>query len=73
MLERKDILYETVPQGYIIDSMLYFLQLVHKLKNGTNLKELDGAYPSGEEALISTQICETIHLSAEKKEIVEIS
>ncbi len=73
VLETKNIFYKTLPRGYVIDSMLYFIELIRALKEGVKLSKLDGSYPSGEEALVSTQICEAIHLSAEKKKIVEIS
>jgi len=52
--------------------MLYFLQLINKLKEGVSLDELKTCYPSGEEAIVSTQICETIHKSVEQKKIIEL-
>jgi len=72
MLEKEHPLYGNVPQGYVIDSMLYFLQLINKLKEGTSLDELKNCYPSGEEAIVSTQICETIHQSVEQKKIINL-
>lgn len=71
-LDREDPFYGTTPQGYTIESMLYFLDLVNQMKNGTKLKDLEGAYPSGEEALVSTQICEAIHKSANTGRIIEL-
>lgn len=65
--------YGTVTQGYVIESMLYFLRLVGEIKKGTvTLKDLAGSYPSGEEAIVSTQICEAVHQSAESGKIIEL-
>lgn len=62
-MEREDPQGETYPAGYVIESMLWFLQLVSRLKQGATLAELDGLYPNGEEALVSTRLCEAIHKS----------
>ena len=50
--------------GYTIESMLHFLKLLALLKGGKTLKELDGLYPSGDEAIVSTRMCEAAHQSA---------
>lgn len=71
-LEKENPLYGPVPTGYINESILYFVQLVAKLKEGAKLEDLAGKYPSGEEALVSTQICEAAHLSAETGRIIEL-
>ena len=73
MLEKENPLYGLVPQGYIAESMLYFLQLIQKMKEGASLEELKTCYPSGEEAIVSTQICETIHQSLKNKTIIEFN
>lgn len=73
MLENENPMYGMVPQGYIAESMLYFLQMINKLKSGMSLKELEGCYPSGDEAVVSTLICETIHQSLEKKKMIELN
>lgn len=72
MLEKEHPLYGMVPQGYVIDSMLFFLQLINRLKDGFPLDELKNCYPSGEEAIVSTQICEAIHQSVEQKKIIDL-
>lgn len=71
-MERQSPFYGAFAQGYTIESMYYFLELVEKLKNGISLKDLQGVYPSGEEALVSTKICEAAHLSAETGKIIDI-
>jgi predicted dehydrogenase len=72
MLETEDPLYGLVPQGYIAESMLYFLQMINKLKAGVPLDDLNNCYPSGKEAIVSTQICEIIHQSVKQKRIIEL-
>ncbi len=62
-----------VPTGYCIESMLAFLQLVNRMKEGTSLKELAGLYPNGDEALVSTVMCQYAHESARTGKILEIS
>jgi predicted dehydrogenase len=71
MIERDNPLYGPVVQGYIIESILYFTQLVNKLKAGAKLQDLAGCYPSGDEAVVSTQICEALHRSVETGKIIE--
>lgn len=71
MLERENPLYGPVAQGYAIESILYFIKLVNKLKIGAKLQDLTGSYPSGEEAVVSTQICEAVHQSVENGKIIE--
>ena len=61
-----------VPSGYCIESMLFFLQLVNRMKDGTALKELEGLYPTGEEAIVSTIMCQYAHMSAETGRILDI-
>ena len=52
--------------------MLFFLQLVNRMKDGTALKELEGLYPTGEEAIVSTIMCQYAHMSAETGRILDI-
>jgi len=72
MLEKEHPLYAIVLQVYVIDPMLYFLQLINKLKSGFSLDELKNCYPSGEEAIVPTQIYKTIHQSVEKKKVIDL-
>lgn len=62
-----------VPTGYCIESMLVFLQMVNRMKAGTSLEELAGLYPTGEEALVSTIMCQYAHESARTGQILTIS
>jgi len=63
----------TVPRGYTIESMLYFLELISALKDGkASLKSLEGFYPTGKEGLISTCMCAAAHESAKQKKILDI-
>lgn len=62
-----------IPTGYCIDSMLRFLDLVNRIRNkGVKLEELEGLYPSGEEAVISTTMCQYAHKSAELGKVLDI-
>ena len=61
-----------VPTGYCIDSMLVFLKLVNRMLEGTKLEELSGLYPTGEDALVSTIMCQSAHESARTGKVVEI-
>ena len=63
----------TIPRGYIIESMLYFLQLVSSIKEGKAcLKDLEPFYPTVKEALVSTCMCAAAHESARQGKILEI-
>jgi hypothetical protein len=72
LIEIEKPIYGIVPQGYTYESMLYFTKLISMLKNGTKLEELEGSYPSGEEALVSTRMCEAVHESIRTKQIITI-
>ncbi len=61
-----------VPSGYCIESMLVFLRMVNKLKSGTKLEDLKGLYPNGEEALVSTIMCQYAHESAGLGKVLDI-
>ena len=63
-LEQEYPFYGLVPQGYTYESMYYFLDLLLMLKQGYKLEDLQESYPSGDEALVSTKMCEAIHESA---------
>ncbi|MEF3312992.1 Gfo/Idh/MocA family oxidoreductase [Paenibacillus sp. GYB004] len=69
-LEVERPFYGLAPQGYTFESMLYFTKLVGLLKNGMKLEQLEGAYPNGEEALVSTRMCEAVHQSVESGQII---
>ena len=63
----------TVPRGYIFESMTYFLQLVTSIKEGkATLKDFEGFYPTGQEALVATCMCAAAHESAKQGKILEI-
>jgi predicted dehydrogenase len=72
IIDRKPIV-GSVPTGYTIESMLYFLKLVSLIqRKKMSLRELEGHYPSGKEALVSTQMCAAVHESVETKKMKEI-
>ena len=47
-------------------------QLVNRMLEGTKLEELSGLYPTGEDALVSTIMCQSAHESARTGKVVEI-
>jgi len=54
-----------MPTGYTIESMIYFLRLVTKLKkDGIAVEDLKADYPTGEQGLVSTIMCQKAHESA---------
>ena len=62
-----------IPRGYTIESMTFFLELVTMIKDGRKtIKDLEGFYPNGREALISTQMCAAAHESVRQGKIIEI-
>lgn len=61
-----------VPTGYCIESMLFFLQLMNRLKEGIPLEALEGLYPTGEEALVSTIMCQYAHESVRTGKVLDI-
>ena len=62
-----------IPRGYIIESMLFFLDLVKLIKEGKKtIKDLEGFYPTGTEALISTGMGTAAHESARQGKVLEI-
>ena len=72
-LEIADIAYGgTRLNGYTIDSMIHFLKLLNLIKGGTPLESLRGHYPTGEEAVISTRMCEAAHESVLSGKIVKL-
>lgn len=71
-LEVEQPFYGVAPQGYTFESMLYFTKLIGLLKNGMTLEQLEGAYPNGEEALVSTQMCEAVHESLKTGQIIKL-
>lgn len=52
-----------VAEGYTFKSMTYFIDLLAALETGRSLDDLEGTYPDGAAALISTQIGEAIDRS----------
>ncbi|WP_422479187.1 Gfo/Idh/MocA family protein [Pleomorphochaeta sp. DL1XJH-081] len=73
-LQVDDIDAGSVPTGYTIESMLYFLRLVNKMKRD-NLTPitLQADYPTGDQALVSTIMCSKVHESVEKGKVLEIT
>jgi predicted dehydrogenase len=62
-----------IPTGYTIESMLYFLKLVTMLKNKkTDLADLEGFYPGGKEALVSTRMGVAVHESARTGKFIDM-
>lgn len=58
--------------GYTLDSMVHFLKLLKLIKEGTPLADLEGLYPTGEEAIVSTRMCEAVHESVLSGKIVQL-
>jgi len=72
-LETPDPVYGgTKLMGYTLDSMVHFLKLVKLLKEGTPLEKLNGLYPTGEEGIVSTRMCEAAHESAVTGKIIQL-
>ncbi|MGI6004125.1 MAG: Gfo/Idh/MocA family protein [Christensenellales bacterium] len=72
-LEVEDMVYGgTRLMGYTLDSMIHFLKLLRLVKEGTPLQKLKPLYPTGEEAVVSTRMCEAVHESVESGKIVRI-
>ena len=72
-LEMEDSVYGgTRLNGYTLDSMVHFLKLLKLVKEGTPLEDLKGRYPTGEEAIVSTRMCEAAHESAAGGKIVTL-
>jgi len=57
--------YGVRPSGYAYESMLHFTDLVSMLKNGSSVRELDGLYCNGEDAMVSVQMGQMVHRSLE--------
>jgi len=63
-----------IPTGYTIESMLYFLRLVNMMKaENLPVASLKAPYPTGEEALVATIMCQRAHESAAAGKVVDIS
>ncbi|MBP1996515.1 Gfo/Idh/MocA family protein [Paenibacillus eucommiae] len=71
-LEVERPFYGIAPQGYTFESMLYFTKLINLMKNGMKLEQLEGSYPCGEEALVSTQMCEAVHESIKINQVIQL-
>jgi len=62
-----------IPTGYTIESMLYFLRLVNRMKNeNLSIDELNADYPTGDQALVSTIMCQKAHESALSGKVIDI-
>lgn len=71
-LDTEHPFYGHTVQGYTIESMLYFIDIVDAFRNGKPLAELKPYYPNGEEALVSTEMCQALHESAITGKIVSL-
>lgn len=58
--------------GCTSESILHFVRLLNRLKSGVPLAKLEGKYPSGQEALTATVVCEAIHESIRKGSTIEL-
>lgn len=63
-----------IPTGYTIESMLYFLRLMKMMKeDNIALADLKADYPTGDQAMVSTIMCQRAHESAALGKILELS
>jgi predicted dehydrogenase len=58
--------------GYSTASVIHFVRLLGKIKSKSTLLDLRGCYPSGEEALIATELCEAIHRSLDQNTLIDL-
>ncbi|MDP2571384.1 Gfo/Idh/MocA family oxidoreductase [Vibrio penaeicida] len=72
-LEQDHPLFGNTTEGYTFSSMSYFIDVVKELINGRSLSSLEGCYPSGKEALISTSIGCAVDQSLASGEVVSIN
>jgi hypothetical protein len=61
-----------VVSGYYVDPIKDFLFNVIFLKNGGQLAELDGHYPSGLDGLRATRVAEAVDMSIREQRVVDI-
>lgn len=62
-LEYEHPLTGTHTQGYTFDSMASFIDVLESLNNGRQIAELNGSYPCGQSALVSTLIGDAVDRS----------
>jgi predicted dehydrogenase len=61
------------PTGYTIESMTYFLRLVKLMKKeGIAITDLKADYPTGDQAMVSTIMCQRAHESAEQGKVLDL-
>ncbi|NLF26934.1 MAG: Gfo/Idh/MocA family oxidoreductase [Clostridiales bacterium] len=73
-LEVEDMVYGgTRLMGYTLDSMIHFLKLLRLVKEGRPVAELKKYFPTGEQAVVSTRMCEAVHESVESGKIVRMN
>ena len=58
--------------GYYVDPIKDFLLNVYFLKNGGQLADLEGRYPSGLDGLRATRVAEAVDRSIRERRVVEI-
>jgi predicted dehydrogenase len=58
--------------GYYVDPIKDFLHNIYFLKNGGELDQLDGHYPSGEDGLRATRVAEAVQKSIAEGRLVEL-
>jgi predicted dehydrogenase len=59
--------------GYYVDPIKDFMLNVYYLKNGGELSQLDGRYPSGKDGMRVTQVAEAVQKSITENRVVEVN
>jgi predicted dehydrogenase len=59
--------------GYYVDPIKDFMLNVLYLKNGGELSQLEGRYPSGTDGMRATQVAEAVHKSITENRVVEVN
>lgn len=73
-MEVEDMVYGgTRLTGYTIDSMIHFLKLLRLVKEGKEVDQLKQYYPTGEQGIISTRMCEAVHESVRTGKIISLN
>ena len=72
MREEEDKNGNIVYRGYGYESILDFVDNLEFLQEGGTIEQLEGRYPSGEDALEVTRIAEAVHQSIDSGAIVNL-
>lgn len=59
-------------RGYLYEAIHDFVDNVKALREGRSIEELKGAYPSAEEAIVSTRIGEAIHAAVRENRVITL-